>query len=64
MAGILSTISPDIQKKHKLNKPYLAKVTVSDLKNLSKAIVESKAKPGGRACNTCCCCCAAAVSPV
>lgn len=64
MAGILSKINEDVQKKYKVNKPYLAKVTVDDLKNLSKALVESQARPGARACNTCCCCCAAAVESV
>lgn len=63
MAGIVSRFSPTIKKKYDLDKPYLEKVTVTDLKNISKAVIAQGATPGGRACQTCCCSCAAAVSP-
>lgn len=64
MAGVLSKISPTIRKKYSIDKPYLAKVTVTDLRNITKAVVAQSATPGGRSCQTCCCCCAAAVGPV
>lgn len=62
--GVLSKVSAQLQKKHKVDKLYLKKVTVTDLKNLSRALVEADATPGSPACETCCCCCAAAVEPV
>jgi hypothetical protein len=63
--GVLSKVSAQLQKKHKIDKkPYLKKVTITDLKNLSRALVEADATPGSPACETCCCCCAAAVEPV
>jgi hypothetical protein len=62
-AGILANVSPQVQKKYQLDKPYMAQVTVDDLNNLKKALVESSASPGAPACNTCCCCCAASVTP-
>jgi hypothetical protein len=60
---IVPGLPKDLLKKHKLDKPYLQKVTVSDLQRLQLALMERAANQNktGRACNTCCCCCAAAV---
>ena len=64
MAGALDNISAQIQKKYHLDdKPYMRQVTVEDLKNLNKALIENMPS-GGAACNTCCCSCAAAITPV
>jgi len=59
MAGAMDNIGAPIQKKYHLDdKPYMKQVTVEDLKNLNKALVEAMANPGAPACQTCCCCCA------
>ncbi|GKS57027.1 hypothetical protein YTPLAS18_05540 [Nitrospira sp.] len=60
MPGILSKIRPDVQKRHKLDKPHLKKLSIAELKSIARAVVESRAKAGGTACQTCCCCCAVA----
>ena len=64
MPGILSKIRPEIQKRYKLDKPHLKKLSVAELKSIAKAVVESKATPGGTACQTCCCTCAVATEVV
>jgi hypothetical protein len=63
MAGVMSKISSSVQKKYKLDKPHLKKLTISELKDITKALVESRATAGGRACQTCCCTCAVATEP-
>jgi len=59
MPEVLDQISQKIQQKYHIDKPYMKQVTVDDLKNLNKALVEAAAStsPGAAACNTCCCCC-------
>ena len=69
---VVSMLSADLRRKHKINKPYLSKVTIDDIDNLARALLDRREQGDhiGIAsrvatcccCMTCCCCAAAVVS--
>jgi len=70
--SIVSMLAPEIRKKHKLDKPALSKVTIADLDNLSRALLDRRqgmedkgvaSRVATCCCCMTCCCCAAAVVP-
>jgi hypothetical protein len=69
---IVSMLSAELRKKHKVNKPYLSKVTIADVDNLGRALLDRReagdhtglpSRVATCCCCMTCCCCAAAVVP-
>jgi hypothetical protein len=71
---IISMLAPELREKHKVTKPYLSKVTIADVDNLSRALLARRQGLEDRGiaervatcccCMTCCCCAAAAVPDI